>query len=62
MPGNDIPQPPTTLPDGGDQHLQQLDEILQLARDLDVPLTLDELLLATGGKAQNCALLLSITI
>lgn len=55
MPGNDIPQPPTTLPDGGDQHLQQLDEILQLARDLDVPLTLDELLLAIGGKPQNCA-------
>ena len=55
MPGNDSPQPQTVPLDGSNQHLQQLDEILQIARDLDVPLTLDELLLVIGGKPQTCA-------
>ena len=55
MPGNNSPQPQTVSLDGSNQHLEQLDEILQLARDLDVPLTLDELLLAIGSKPQTCA-------
>ena len=55
MPGNNISQLPTVPLDGSDQRLQQLDEILQLAHDLDVPLTLDEFLLAIGGKPQTCA-------
>ena len=55
MPAKNIPQPSTVPLDGSEQRLQQLDEILQLAHDLDVPLTLDELLLAIGGKPQTCA-------
>ena len=53
MPGKTISQAQAAPLSGRDQQMQHFDEILQMAEDLDIPLTLDELLLAIQGGSQT---------
>ena len=53
MPLKNLPQARSALDSGRDPQTQHLNEILQMAEDLDVPLTMDELLMAIQGEPQT---------